>query len=297
MILLILLPIVLLLLAFTTIYFTRLVIFPKNYSHEYIKNYELEQDAYNEDYLNSFESKKVHIPSIFDYNLNGKVYLQEDDKAPFVLICHGITVNYHSSKKYTDMFLKKGYSVLIYDHRNHGYNDKMHTSYGYFEKFDAKACIDYILHSFQPEHVGVMGESMGAAIAMQLAAIDDRLKFCIEDCGFSNTFTLIKYRAKKDHNILLSQIVYPVNFFIKRIYKWSFQDVSIIHNINSIQCPILFVHGEDDDYVPFYMAKELYEAFDKKSMIYTVPGAKHAMAYKTNKEKYAEIVDDFLNNL
>lgn len=50
-----------------------------------------------------------------------------------------------------------------------------------------------------------MGESMGAATAMQLAAIDDRLMFCIEDCGFSNAYQLIKYRARLDHNLLVAQ--------------------------------------------------------------------------------------------
>jgi len=276
------------------VHFTRLVIYPKNHTHDYIESKELEQEAYDPDLLESFDSRRVHIPSIFDYNLTGRIYLQDNPRAPFVLICHGITVNYEASKKYTSLFLKKGYSVLVYDHRNHGYNDPMHTSLGYFEKFDAQGCIDYIYHNFQPKHVGIMGESMGAATALQLAAMDDRLAFCIEDCGYSDAYQLIKHRAHHDHNIIIAQLVVLSNFFIKKIFKWSFKDVSIIHNINDIKCPILFIHGEDDDYVPYKMVHEMHQAFKGKSMLYTVPKAKHAMAYKTDKIKYEAILDDFL---
>lgn len=284
-------------LIYATIYFTRLAIYPKVRSHELTKKTELEQDAFDPEYLETFKQKIIHIPSIFDYDLSGLVYLQEDTKAPFILICHGINVTYENSKKYAELFLKIGYSVLIYDQRNHGYNPKMHTSFGYFEKYDAKACVDYILHSFKPIHLGVMGESMGAATAMELAAIDDRIKFCIEDCGYSNAFDLIKYRAQKDHNIFIAQMIYFSNLMLKVFYKWSFRDANVLSKIHNIQCPVLFIHGEEDDYVPFYMVHEMKDAFKNKHMIYTVPGAKHAMAYKTNKTTYAKVVDDFLNDI
>lgn len=287
----------LLVLIYATIYFTRLAIYPKVRSHEFTRNTELEQNAFDPEYLETFKQKFIKIPSIFDYDLSGLVYLQEDATAPFILICHGITVTYENSKKYAELFLKKGYSVLIYDQRNHGYNERMHTSFGYFEKYDAKACVDYILHSFTPIHLGVIGESMGAATAMSLASIDDRIKFCIEDCGYSNAFDLIKYRAQKDHNVFIAQMIYFSNILLKILYKWSFKDVDILSNLSNIQCPVLFIHGEEDDYVPFYMVHEMKNAFQKQHMIYTVPEAKHAMAYKTNKTAYAKVVDDFLNEL
>ena len=277
-----------------TIYFAKLVVYPKVLSHDIIKERELEAKAYDESYLSSFENKVVHIPSIFGYSLSGEVILQDNKQAPFVLICHGITSNYEGSKKYAQIFLKLGYSVMIYDHRNHGYNKAMHTSLGYFEKFDAKACIDYIFHVFKTDKVGVMGESMGGAIAMQLAAIDDRLTFCIEDCGFSNAHKLIKYRARLDHNFIISQWTFFTNIYLKLFYKWQFKDVSVINSIHAIKCPMMFIHGADDDYVPFEMVHELYDAFDKEKEIYIVKGAKHAMALKTDPKAYFNAIKNFL---
>jgi hypothetical protein len=278
-----------------TIYFTKLIIYPKILNHEYVKNKELDAQAFDEGYLQSFETKVVHIPSIFGYSLSGEVILQENKNSPFLLICHGITSNYEGSKKYAQLFLKLGYSVMIYDHRNHGYNKAMHTSLGYFEKYDAKACIDYIFHVFNTDKVGIMGESMGAAVAMQLAAIDDRLMFCIEDCGFSNAYTLVKYRAKLDHNFFVAQWTFFSNIYLKLFYKWQLKDVSIIHNIQAIKCPILFIHGVEDAYVPFEMVHDLYEAFDKEKELFVVKEAKHAMALKTDPKGYYKAVKNFLD--
>lgn len=285
-------PIIIFLLAIS--YYIRLLIYPKVYSHEEVLNYALDNEHFKEDFLESYQKESVVITSPYGYPLRGKIILNEQTEK-FMIMCHGITSNYHGMKKYIKIFLDRGYSILLYDHRNHGISQRSFTTYGYYEKFDAKACVDMIITKYNPKTIGVFGESMGAAIAMQLVTIDSRIDFCIEDCGYSDAYRLFKYRSEHDHHKLVGIFTKPTNFFMKAIYKWSFEDVSVVNYINKASCPILFIHGEDDDYVPFYMVHDLYNAYQHKKAILTIKGAKHANSIVTDPKAYIAGVNDFLN--
>jgi fermentation-respiration switch protein FrsA (DUF1100 family) len=65
--------------------------------------------------------------------------------------------------------------------------------------------------------------------------------------------------------------------------------------MEAIKCPMMFIHGVSDDYVPFEMVHELYESFDKEKEIYIVKDAKHAMALKTDPKAYFNAIKKFLN--
>ena len=57
--------------------------------------------------------------------------------------------------------------------------------------------------------------------------------------------------------------------------------------VQKIRLPILFIHGEEDDFVPTYMARELYEACPSQAKeLYLVPGAAHACAYAQDQARY-----------
>lgn len=277
-----------------SVYYTHLIVYPKQLSHKEVFKYEEENCTYEPQVFEHLTSKVVNIRSYMGYNLKAHLYLQKNPNR-FVVFCHGITNNYESMMKYAQVYIRNGYSIMLYDHRNHGYSDRNYSSLGVYEKKDAKCCIDYLMKKFNHPIVGVHGESLGAATAMQLAAIDHRLAFCVEDCGYSNAFDLMKYRALEDYNKLLSFVTYTANLYIKIFFGFTFKDASVIHEINSIQCPVLFIHGEDDGYVPYYMVHELHEAFNGKKMLYTVPEARHAKSYVTNKTMYEGKIQTFLD--
>ncbi len=276
------------------IYFSREVIYPKVLSHQYVKQYELENNGLDESIFETLKKEQITLQSYLGYQLKGELYLQSNPNK-FILMCHGITSNYDGMKKYCEIYINNGYSVMLYDHRNHGYSDRNYTTLGFFEKKDAKRCVDYLMKRFNEPMIGVHGESMGAATAMQLVAIDKRLKFCVEDCGYSDAERLLKYRALEDHNKFIAALMKPSDLYTKLFYKFSFKDSSIIDSINTIECPMLFIHGEDDDYVPYYMVRELYEKYEGEKMLYTVKNAKHAVSIVKDRATYHETIQIFLD--
>lgn len=276
-----------------TVYFSREIVYPKVLSHDHVKNFELENNNYDPSIFQTLTEKDVSINSYFGYTLKGKLYLQEKtDK--FVLMCHGITSNYDGMMKYCEVYINQGYSIFLYDHRNHGYSDRNYTSFGFYEKKDAKRCVDYLMKQFDEPAVGVHGISMGAATALQLATIDDRLSFCVEDCGFSDMFKTLEYRVSDDHHPVFAPVTHLANLYVNLFYKFNFTDTSVVYFMDRISCPVMFIHGEEDKYVPYYMVHDLYEAFDGEKVLYSVPNAKHANSIDVDRQRYHDEINQFL---
>lgn len=273
-----------------------LVVYPN------IKNYEI---TFNDDvkskglenFYNSLNKEQIIINSTFGYKLNG--YFINNNSKKCIIICHGIKVNLNCSIKYAELFYKRGFSILIYDHRNHGLSGGNFTSLGYYEKYDLKTCADWIFNKLGPSTtLGVFGESMGAATVLQYCNIDPRVSFCIEDCGYSDVFKLLRRRLKDDYKINSSLLILIADLIMRMRYKWSFKTASPIRYIKDLSLPILFIHGDEDDYVPTEM---VYELFNSKSKgikdLYVATGASHAASYITDPKKYDEIIGLFLSKL
>lgn len=187
----------------------------------------------------------------------------------------------------------------MYDHRNHGLSGGDYTSMGYFEKFDLKTCANYIFNKLGDDiSLGVLGESMGAATVLQYCAIDKRIAFCIEDCGYSDVFDLFRHRLKEDYKINFIPLLYIADILMKFKYSWNFKSASPITFIKDIDIPILFIHGDKDDYVPTYM---VYDLFNSKTTgirdIYIAKDAKHADALISDPNKYDVVIGSFLDKI
>lgn len=251
-----------------------------------------------EDFYRSLNKKEIAIDSPFGYKLKG-YFIDNNNSNKCIIICHGITVNLNCSIKYIEMFYKRGFSILLYDHRNHGLSGGNFTSMGYYEKYDLKACADWVYNNIGTSTIlGVFGESMGAATVLQYCNIDTRVNFCIEDCGYSDVYKLLKRRLKDDYNINSSALIYLADLIMKIRYKWSFKSASPIKYIKELSLPILFIHGDEDSYVPTEMVYELYEAKNNGIKdIYITNGASHATSYYKDPKGYDEAIDSFLTKI
>ena len=275
----------------------KIVIYPKKKSYE--DGYENQIKKLNlEDFYNNLEKEHITLKSDYGYDIKG-IFIPNSNSKKCIILCHGITVNTNYSVKYIKPFYNRGFSVFMYDHRNHGLSGGTYTSMGYFEKYDLKTCANFLFNKLGPDiNLGVLGESMGAATVLQYCAIDNRVSFCIEDCGYSDVFELFKHRLKEDYKINFLPLLFIADIIMKVRYKWSFKSASPLTYIKNIDIPILFIHGDMDDYVPTYM---VYDLFNSKTTgfkeLYIAKNAKHAEAVTSNPDKYDEIIGNFLKKI
>lgn len=275
-------------------YLSAIVIYPRTRTRENTLQTECEKGNMNKEDFERLPKDEVRIRSQYGYDLHG-FYFPRDNSKKTVIFCHGITYTLYGSVKYMKMFLKQGYNVLIYDHRNHGESGGSNTTFGYYEKYDLKTCTDWVFEKCGIDCiVGVHGESMGAAIALQNIAIDPRVSFCIADCSFSDLAKLLKYRLKLEFRLSAFPAFQITGFFVRLRTGMKLTDISPIREIAQVETPIFFIHGEEDMYIPTQMSIDMYNRKKGIRKLYIAPDARHAEAVSKNAEEYDRLVEEFL---
>nr|WP_206532170.1 alpha/beta hydrolase [Clostridium perfringens] len=271
--------------------------------HDIEKSYTryVENNLFDEALYNSASKEDITLKSFDGLNLTSTLIMNENPTNKFIVLVHGVSICYVGSLKYFDIFYKNGFNVLIVNQRRHGKSEGKYSTYGFYEKYDVNMWIEYLKSRFGNDIIlGLHGESMGAGTVMETIPLNDSIKFVIEDCGYSNFHELIGFQITHAYkNRLVRKILRPslifANFFMKTKAKFSMKKIVPIDIVSSTSLPMMFVHGKEDYFVPWYMAVDLYKAKTKGyKELYLVEGAKHAEALEVNKILYEKKIMTFI---
>lgn len=271
--------------------------------HDIEKSYTryVENNLFNEALYNSASKEDITLKSFDGLNLTSTLIMNENPTNKFIVLVHGVSICYVGSLKYFDIFYKNGFNVLIVNQRRHGKSEGKYSTYGFYEKYDVNMWIEYLKSRFGNDIIlGLHGESMGAGTVMETIPLNDSIKFVIEDCGYSNFHELIGFQITHAYkNRLVRKILSPslifANFFMKTKAKFSMKKIVPIDIVSSTSLPMMFIHGKEDYFVPWYMALDLYKAKTKGyKELYLVEGAKHAEALEVNKILYEKKIMTFI---
>lgn len=254
-------------------------------------------EVYREDMINWVKAARktphedIEIESYDGLKLRGRYYEYEVG-APIELMFHGYEGN--SERDLSggiERCFALGRSALLIDQRAGGRSDGHVTTFGIKERKDCKRWVEYAVERFGKNvRLGITGVSMGAATVIMATQEDlpDNVKFVLADCGYSSAKgILMKVIGEMK---LPAKIVYPFVKLGARIYGgFDLEETSPIEAVKTCRIPIIFVHGDKDDFVPFEMSKEMYDAcpLEKKRLI-KIPNAGHGLAYPVAREEYVE---------
>jgi len=289
------LAIVLVLLLTVCLLFAAKVIYPKRFGVQETFNIEKENGKIDERLYESWEKEEIILQSPFGYDLYGLWFPIAHSKRT-VILSHGITYTLFGSVKYMKMFIDMGFNIFIYDNRHHGRSGGKNATFGFYEKHDLKLITDWVEEKIgNGSIIGTHGESMGAAISLQHAAIDPRMRFVIEDCSFNRLDSLLEYRLKNDYHLPRIPVMPVVGKMCQILSGMVIRAVSPEKAVRDIYAPILFIHGENDEFIPPWMAQKLYEnKVNGPIKLYIAPNAGHAESFWNNQEEYSFLVSEFL---
>ena len=243
-------------------------------------------------------AKDVYITSDDGLKLHG--YLAENKKSngKYAIIFHGYTSEGSHMKRYAKHFYKLGYSVLAPDARAHGTSEGRIRGMGWLERKDAVCWANMLVQKNKDCKIVLFGVSMGGATVMMASAqetLPKQVFAVVEDCGYTSVWDEFAFRLKS----MAGLPPFPVLSLAGLITKWfggySFKEASAVKQVRNSKVPILFIHGEEDSFVPFSMLDELYCAAgcDKRKLV--IPGAGHAKSSSTDPDTYWSTVEEFLN--
>jgi fermentation-respiration switch protein FrsA (DUF1100 family) len=240
--------------------------------------------------------EEVEITSFDNLTLRGKYY-EKEKGLPIEILFNGYK---GTSERDLSAGIERCFSinrnVLLVDQRACGRSDGNVTTFGVKERFDAVKWAEFASKKFGDDAIILLGGvSLGAATVLNASKeiLPKNVKCILADCSFSSPKEIITKVVKEMH--LPPFIFYPFIKIGARIFgAFNLDEISPVEAVKEAKLPIYLVHGDIDDYVPFYMSEKIYENIktDKKALV-KIKGAGHGLGYPADKKAYLKGILDF----
>ena len=204
-------------------------------------------------------------------------WIPHEQNRGVVLVCHGNGGNVSHRLHLVNAFQSLGFSTFLFDYRGYGHSKGKPSEKGTY--LDAEAAYNFLINNKQvdPKKIVVYGESLGSAVAIELATRKEIGAIILE-----GSFTSVPDVAAESYFFL------PVRWFIRYQYN-------SLAKINTLSIPILFIHSPEDDIISFKHGKKLFDAYNGEKEFLNTSGGHNDGGF-VNDEKYLSVVQNFLNN-
>lgn len=227
------------------------------------------------------EDFNLHYDDIYfltsdNVRINGW-FIPSQDANYTLLFFHGNAGNISHRLEKIIFFNGLKLNVFIIDYRGYGKSRGKPREKGLYT--DAQASYEYLVEKYKidPENIILYGESLGSAVAIDLA-----LKVKVRALILEGAFPSIKDLARS---------IYP--FISLFLFTNKFDSLGKIKNIS---VPKLFLHSRDDEIVPFKLAQKFYNKASEPKQLVELRGG-HNSAFLDSQEKYIASLRSFINSL
>jgi fermentation-respiration switch protein FrsA (DUF1100 family) len=213
-----------------------------------------------------------------------------------IVLFHGHGSNKDTAFKKYGVMLHDHFNLFIYDQRYCGESQGPYSTLGYLEDKDAVLAVDQ-LRLRGNTSIGLMGESMGAAVAIDTGAVVPDVRGVWADCAFDSLYDACEPRAAARHYPLPGLVADSV---IKMVGLKSHCDVVSADPIKWVAKiaprPLYVVHGQKDDETTPENGEKLFKAAGEPKTMWRTPNAKHAESWSQYPDEYRERIRTFFDD-
>jgi fermentation-respiration switch protein FrsA (DUF1100 family) len=202
---------------------------------------------------------------------------QRDRSAGHILLFHGNAGNIGDRVAHARLLVRAGFDVMLFDYRGYGRSSGRPDEQGTY--LDGRAACRAVSAraGCDPARVTYLGESLGAAVAAELAIWSPPRALILQ-----SAFTSLRDVARRHYPFI-------PRFLIPDAYP-------TIERIGSVGAPVLVVHGDRDAVVPLSHGQKLFDAARQPKRLEVFPGLGHNDLLSAS-ERYVEVVVRWIGGL
>lgn len=241
-------------------------------------------------------TREIQIISYDNLSLKARILEKNRSNHKWVILIHCYKGNHIQLADVAKKFYQLDRNCLMVDLRAHGKSEGKYIGMGYQDKKDILKWIEYIIKQDEEAEIVLYGVSMGAATVMMTIGekLPKQVKSAIEDCGYTSVWDEFQLRFKKILKIPTFPILPMASIISKMRAGYFFKEASCVQALEKAKTPILFIHGEEDRYVPFEMLETLYKVANSPKEKLVIQGARHTEARKVNPTLYWSKIEEFI---
>ena len=211
--------------------------------------------------------------------IHADVFLQENHSGIWIICMHGFSSCPRDLSPAVERFCAWGWNALVPHLCGHGDSECESVSMGWLDRLDAAAWVTYLVREYDSPRIVLYGGSMGgAAVMMTLGEpLPENVVCAVEDCGYTSLWDEYAHQAREF--LHLGPIVRPALSALDIVTRlragFSIREASSVEQLKKSNTPTLFIHGDADNIVPFWMLQEVYDACPCEKELLVVHGAGH----------------------
>lgn len=167
-------------------------------------------------------------------------------------------------------------NIFIFDYRGYGRSEGRPSEEGTYR--DGNAAVQYLRsrNDVDPKRIVFFGRSLGAAVAAELATRAECLALILE-----SPFASVGEMARVAFPLL------PLGRFLRTRYD-------VVEKVKRVRVPLLVLHGDRDDVIPYAHGKKVFEAAQEPKEFYAIRDARHNDTYVVGGDPYFEVLKTFI---
>lgn len=214
-----------------------------------------------------------------------------------IILLHGYGRSKEQMLPQASFLNKTGFNILMFDFRASGESGGKYITFGMKEQNDLAGAISYlkIRKDVDPRKIGLLGFSMGGAVAIMESAQLPEIKAIIINSSFARFKTIIW----NNFQIYLKGLpFFPLGWVVLLLIKLRtgiyYPRINPIKYLGKLQKrSLMIIHGTHDKRIPMEEAMEFYKKAPWLEELWLVKGAGHEDTYSINEGQYKEKVINF----
>lgn len=217
-----------------------------------------------------------------------------------VILIHGLGGDRVCMEPIAKMYLDNGWNVITYDQRASGESKNEWVTFGYFEKYDVEAIVDYIRELTTDKKIVIHGQSMGAVTAGLYAATEHANEYAdaiIMDSPFDSMesmFLGVWHEMEDAKGVPDDYIIWCGDWYLRWNYKFGFADTDLVDLSKKNHVKSLVIESMRDNIASPEMNEAIYEAIATGDKELWRVDAEHVEGFVDFPEEYTKAVMEFL---